>query len=99
MLISFNLKADKILSKLWVQYRNKIDRYIIFLKERWIFTSVLFLIYFIRVLISGGFYVVSYILGLYFLHALVKFLTPLGLPDIEDEEDDKIIDELPISGA
>ena len=88
--------ADKILSKLWIQYRNKIDRYIIYKRERWAFSGALLLLYLIRVLANGGFYVISYVLGLYMLHALVKFVTPLGLPDIEEEEEEKIGEELPI---
>ena len=80
------------MSKLWIQYRNKIDRYIIFVKERWIVTSLLLILYIIRVFSSGGFYVISYVLGLYILHALVKFVTPLGLPDIEEEEEERELD-------
>jgi len=88
--------ADKILSKLWIQYRNKIDRYIIYKNERWAFSGILLILYLIRVLLNGGFYVISYVLGLYILHALVKFVTPLGLPDIEEEEEEKVGEELPI---
>jgi len=53
------------------------------------------MIYLIRVIYTGGFYVISYVLGLYILHAIVKFMTPLGLPDIEEEEE-KVGEELPI---
>lgn len=72
------------------------DRYIIYKNERWGFSAFLLLIYLIRVLSYGGFYVISYILGLYILHALVRFVTPLGLPDVEEEEEEKVGEELPI---
>jgi len=102
---NFNLTEDsepsyieKVFNKLWMQYRNKIDRYIIFKTERWIFTALLSVLYLLRVLISGGFYVISYVLGLYILHAFVRFVTPLGLPDIEEDEEEKMGEELPIFG-
>ncbi len=90
-----NFLGDKILSKIMIQYRNKIDKYIIYKKERWAFFAILVTLYLIRVLSSGGFYVISYVLGLYILQAIVKFVTPLGLPDIEEEEE-KVGEELPI---
>ena len=72
------------------------DRYIIYKRERWAVAALLLFIYIIRVLSYGGFYVISYILGLYILHALVRFVTPLGLPDVEEEEEEKVGEELPI---
>jgi len=87
---------EKVVNKLWMQYRNKIDRYTIYVRERWIFTISMMILYVIRVLLSGGFYVISYVLGLYVLHAFVRFVTPLGLPDVEEDEEEKIGEELPI---
>jgi hypothetical protein len=55
-------------------------------------------VYLIRVFTTGGFYVVSYVLGLYILHAAIKFISPVGIPDVEDEEEDeKMGEELPIT--
>ena len=44
-----------------------------------------------------GFYVVSYILGLFVLHITVQFFTPLGLPDLDEEfmEGNKVYGDLP----
>ena len=36
---------------------------------------------------------ISYLLGLYGLHLSVKFLTPLGLPTLEQEEEAEMKDE------
>ena len=36
----------------------------------------------------GGFYVISYIYGLYLLHLAVQFFTPLGMPDAEEDDND-----------
>lgn len=60
----------------------------IYLKERWVATAVLLILYLLRVITIGGFYVVSYIFGLYTLHLIVQFLTPQGMPDIDDEDED-----------
>lgn len=43
----------------------------------------------LRIITYGGFYVVSYVFALYVLHLSVQFLTPKGLPDIDEEEDDE----------
>lgn len=84
--------VEKVLRRLFIIYRNKIDKYIIYPKSRWGFTVFLILYYLKRVLEIGGFYVVSYILGLYILHLSVQFFTPIGLPeaDEEDEEDESL---------
>lgn len=82
-------------NQIWIIYRKKIDKYIFFIKTRWIITSLLLLTYIYRLAVYGGFYVVSYIMGLYLLHLSVQFFTPLGLPDIEDEIEDTVFNELP----
>ena len=69
-------------------YRNKIDKYIIYMKTRWLFTCIFFINYLFRITFYGGFYVVSYVLGLYVLNITVQFFQPLGLPDIDDDLDD-----------
>ena len=74
LIFNIFLIVEKVIQKVWLQYKNKIDRYIIYKNERWMFTGALFFIYIIRVLMHGGFYVISYILGLYTLHASVKFV-------------------------
>ena len=68
--------------------RNKLDRYIIFVKTRWMIAIFFLLIYFFRIITVGGFYVVSYIMGLFIMQITVQFLLPLGIPDIEEENDD-----------
>lgn len=78
-------------------YRNKVDKYIIYMKTRWLLTCVLFINYLYRITVHGGFYVVSYVLGLYILNITVQFFQPLGLPDIDDdiEDDQQLFNDLP----
>ncbi|KAL4455805.1 hypothetical protein ABPG74_003215 [Tetrahymena malaccensis] len=85
---------DKYIFKFQKKYRQKLEKYIIYPKERWAFTIVVVLLYIIRVSLLGGFYVVSYVFALFVLHLCVQFLTPQGLPDIDEEDDE--IGSLPI---
>ena len=74
------------------------DKYMIFKKRRWVFSGIIALIYISRIINVGGFYVISYVLGLFILHSLVQFVTPKGLPDIdEDDTEGNLGDELPLS--
>jgi len=43
------------------------DKYILYRLERWIISILLIFLFIIRVLYIGGFYVISYVLGLYIL--------------------------------
>lgn len=79
---------DKVLQKLFRHYRNRIERYVIYHRERWIVSSILLFIYVLRVYLIEGFFVISYVLGLYLLHLFVRFFTPVGLPDVEDDENE-----------
>lgn len=62
---------EKVLNRLFKIYRSKIDKYIIHTKKRWTFTILVITTYCYRVLTQGGFYVVSYLLGLYMLHLMI----------------------------
>eukprot|EP01015_Nassula_variabilis_P025689 TRINITY_DN503_c0_g1_i4.p2 TRINITY_DN503_c0_g1~~TRINITY_DN503_c0_g1_i4.p2 ORF type:complete len:191 (+),score=1.09 TRINITY_DN503_c0_g1_i4:120-692(+) len=75
--------------------RTRTEQYILFPTQRWVITAALFLIYILRIYAVGGYYVISYILGLYVLHLIVQFLTPKGIPDLEDEDDEENM-QLPI---
>jgi uncharacterized membrane protein len=61
-----------------------------------VLTGIVACAFLIRIGIVGGYYVISYILGIYLLNLLIGFLTPM-LGDLEDEENDEPV--LPISDA
>jgi len=66
---------------------------------RWIFAGVLLLVYAIRVSYIGGFYVVTYAMGIYLLNILLAFLTPQVDPDSlsnENEGDGEHTSVLPL---
>lgn len=58
-----------------------------FKKIRWGFTSIFTCFYLYRV--SGLCYdVITYLIGFYLIHLLVGYITPKGLEDIEDENEE-----------
>ena len=70
---------------------------------RWLFTAFVVLVYALRAFVFiGGFYVVTYALGIYLLNLFIGFLTPKVDPetilseiDTEEEEDDRNRTSLP----
>ena len=83
---------------IWKIYRNKIDKYIFYIKTRWFFTLLMLSYYIYRLIIYGGFYVISYVMGLYILHLSVQFFQPIGFPSIEEDNfDETIYEDLPIA--
>lgn len=57
--------------------------------ERWLFSAVLLACYVYRIATLQSYFVVSYVLAIYTMQVLLRYFTPLGLPDIEDEEEDQ----------
>lgn len=52
---------------------------------RWGFSAFLLLLYILRVWYLGGWYIVSYALGIYMLNLLIGFLSPKIDPDVDSE--------------
>jgi hypothetical protein len=69
-------------------HRNLVDRLQPYPKARWIITTALCFFYFER---SYGmnYYIVTYLIGFYVLQLLVKYLTPKGLQDEEEEVEEE----------
>eukprot|EP01017_Pseudomicrothorax_dubius_P022659 TRINITY_DN244_c0_g1_i1.p1 TRINITY_DN244_c0_g1~~TRINITY_DN244_c0_g1_i1.p1 ORF type:complete len:191 (-),score=25.88 TRINITY_DN244_c0_g1_i1:209-781(-) len=88
--------VDRILAYFMKMLHLKLERYVLYYKARWLIAIGLVLVYLIRIWAVGGFYVISYSYGLYIIHLFVQFLTPMGLPDIDEEDDGQVvIDGLP----
>lgn len=60
-----------VLNRLQNIYRKRMDKYIVHFKERWIIAMALFILFLLRIIYIGGYYVVSYILGLHLLQSLI----------------------------
>jgi hypothetical protein len=52
---------------------------------RWGIFAGLFLLYLFRVFYWGGWYIVTYALGIYYLNLLIAFLSPQVDPELDDE--------------
>ncbi|KAL9268341.1 RER1C-like protein [Drosera capensis] len=83
-----------LLHSLTQRYQHFLDKSTPFILRRWIALLALALIYAVRVFLVGGFYVVSYGLGIYLLNLLIAFLSPNVDPEIEESGG-----RLPIYGA
>ncbi|KAJ8325186.1 hypothetical protein BDV3_007253 [Batrachochytrium dendrobatidis] len=78
MLVHLNRKCQKILDDL-TPYTT----------PRWAGTAVLGVLYTIRAFTAGGWYIVTYALGIYLLNLLLAFLTPKFDPASEEGFDDE----------
>ncbi|KAG0259871.1 retention in endoplasmic reticulum protein 1 [Mortierella polycephala] len=70
-------------SALEQRFQIILDRVTPHTTERWVFTAVALLIYFIRVIFAQGWYIVTYALGIYLLNLLLAFLQPKFDPSLE----------------
>lgn len=79
------------------RYQMALDRVTPHPKYRWLATGVLIFLYILRSATVGGFYIVSYALGIYLLNLLIGFLAPkidpeTILAEIDDaSEDDEML--------
>lgn len=55
---------------------------------RWIFSSVILVVFLMRVILGSGWYVICYALGIYYLNLLIDFLTPKIDPDFQAARED-----------
>ncbi|EGV66569.1 retrieval of early ER protein Rer1 [Yamadazyma tenuis ATCC 10573] len=79
--------------KLGVTYQKLIDQSVPHKYYRWgLFGGVLF-IFMVRILVSQGWYIICYALGIYLLNMLLAFLTPKFDPSLEQERRSESIEE------
>ncbi|KAI1268687.1 retrieval of early ER protein Rer1 [Xylariaceae sp. FL1019] len=63
-------------SKIQRQYQTVLDRSTPYVLYRWIATGVALSLFFLRVFIAQGWYIVAYALGIYLLNLFLAFLSP-----------------------
>jgi hypothetical protein len=69
--------------------RGRIDQYVIYKKERWIFYAAIISAFIFRMIWTEGYFAICYLYGFFILQNLVLFLTPSGLPSIQDEDENQ----------
>ncbi len=70
-------------------FRRKIDQYVLYKKKRWLFYVCLIIFFFFRMYWTSGYFAVAYILGFCLLQNAILFITPSGLPTIQEEEENE----------
>lgn len=90
------LKESKVyveFSKLVITYQNFIDHSVPFTLYRWCGFGVLIGLFLLRIVLSQGWYIICYSLGIYLLNLLLAFLTPKFDPSLEQEMKNEEIEE------
>ncbi|OJD17053.1 hypothetical protein AJ78_02848 [Emergomyces pasteurianus Ep9510] len=73
-------------SKLTRHYQAYLDAVTPYAAYRWIGTGVLLLVFFLRIIMAQGWYIVAYTLGIYLLNLFLAFLQPKFDPSLTQDE-------------
>ncbi|KAK4697783.1 hypothetical protein P7C71_g350, partial [Lecanoromycetidae sp. Uapishka_2] len=73
-------------SKIGRIYQSYLDKATPYTTYRWIGTAVLLALFFIRILVAQGWYIVCYSLGIYLLNLFLAFLQPKFDPSLTQDE-------------
>merc|ERR1719198_1074197 len=75
--------TDKLQAMLGRKWQHYLDLSAPHVLPRWALSSVIMLIYCLRVYLINGWYIITYGLGIYILNLLIGFLSPQMDPEIE----------------
>ena len=67
------------------------DKILIYKIERWIAVGVLFVIYILRMVLTGGYFALTYCIGIHFLNSFIGFISPLEDPEDAEGNDDSFL--------
>ncbi|KAI4159403.1 MAG: hypothetical protein L6R39_000381 [Caloplaca ligustica] len=73
-------------SRLGRIYQSYLDRSTPYTAYRWIGTSALLMLFFLRIVLAQGWYIVCYSLGIYLLNLFLAFLQPKIDPSLTQDE-------------
>lgn len=85
-------------SRLARQYQTLLDQFTPYVLYRWVGTGVFLFLFFIRIFVAQGWYIVAYALGIYLLNLFLAFLQPKFDPSneiIDSEMEDGAAGGLP----
>ncbi|GLB37742.1 hypothetical protein LshimejAT787_0407930 [Lyophyllum shimeji] len=72
-------------SKLQRQYQQVLDRWTPHVLNRWLATTALLVVFFLRIVLAQGWYIVCYAHAIYLLNLLLAFLQPKFDPSLQDD--------------
>ncbi|KAL2048594.1 hypothetical protein N7G274_000506 [Stereocaulon virgatum] len=73
-------------SRLGRIYQSYLDKCTPYTAYRWVGTAVLLSLFFIRIIVAQGWYIVCYSLGIYLLNLFLAFLQPKFDPSLSQDE-------------
>jgi hypothetical protein len=73
--------SQSICNKIYIYFNAIQDKILIYKTQRWILILILSIIYFIRMMVTNGYYALTYCLGIHFLNSFIGFISPLDDPD------------------
>ncbi|EXJ53545.1 uncharacterized protein A1O5_13216 [Cladophialophora psammophila CBS 110553] len=73
-------------NKLLRQYQTYLDKSTPYVAYRWSATVVILLLFFLRIVVAQGWYIVAYCLGIYLLNLFLAFLQPKFDPSLSQDE-------------
>ncbi|KAL6869386.1 hypothetical protein ACO1O0_000711 [Amphichorda felina] len=85
-------------SRLQMKYQALLDQSTPYLLYRWVGTGILLVLFFLRILLAQGWYIVAYALGIYLLNLFLAFLSPKFDPSneaMDNEMEDGSVGTLP----
>jgi len=85
-------------NKIQMKYQALLDQSTPFVLYRWVSTGILLFLFFLRILLAQGWYIVAYALGIYLLNLFLAFLSPKFDPSneaMDNEMEDGSVGTLP----
>ncbi|CAF3150189.1 unnamed protein product [Rotaria socialis] len=83
--------AASSFTRLGIYTQHLLDRATPFISFRWLFNLLLLVLFFLRIFLIQGFYIIAYGLGIFLLNQFILFLTPKQDPSslgMDEEEGD-----------
>jgi hypothetical protein len=82
------MQSTRMITKLTILqiYQTYLDKSTPYVTYRWVGTGVLFLLFFLRIVVAGGWYIIAYCLGIYLLNLFLAFLQPKFDPSLNQDE-------------
>ncbi|KAI8076848.1 Rer1 family protein [Halteromyces radiatus] len=77
------------------RFQHFLDEVTPFTQYRWIATTVLLVLFMLRIILAEGWYIVTYALGIYMLNLFLAFLTPKFDPSMEMDTQENEMEEGP----
>ena len=80
-----NNNDDNIIKKAQVYYQQIMDKALYYRRERWIISAVFAFLYFLRIIVVGGYFALTYCIGIHLLNSFIGFISPLEDPEDNEE--------------